>query len=70
MKSASALVLASPDLNRPFEVICDACGVGLGAVLVQDGKPFAFEEKQTVPAEMNYHASEQYLLAIVCALEL
>ena len=32
-----APVLALPDFKRPFEVICDACEVELGAIVVQDG---------------------------------
>lgn len=62
--------LSRPDLNRPFEVICDACGIGLGAVLLQDGRPIAFEGKRMSPAEQNYHVGEQELLAVVHALEL
>ncbi len=66
----NARVLALPDLNNPFVVICDACGVGLGAVLVQGGRLIAFEGKRLSEAEQKYTAGEQELLAVVHALQL
>ena len=45
-------MLALPDLNEPFEVICDACG--MGAVLLQRGRPGAFDGKRLSLAEQNY----------------
>ena len=65
-----ALVLALPNLQRPFEVICDVSGIGLGAVLIQDGRPIAFWAKRLSEAEQNYTVGEQEMLAVVHALEL
>ena len=40
-------VLISPDITQPFEVVTDACNTGLGAVLLQSNRPFAFESRNS-----------------------
>ena len=66
----NASVLALPDCNSPLGNICDACGAGLGAVLVQRGRPIACEGKRMKEAEQKYTTSEHELLAVVHALQL
>jgi hypothetical protein len=67
-------VLAYPDFRaahegkEPFEVIADASVHAVGAVLLQGGKPIAYESKKFIPAEYNYETGEQELLATVHAL--
>jgi hypothetical protein len=65
----NAPVLAPPELEKPFEVVLDASGVGLGAVLLQDGRPVAFESRKLSPPEQNYTVTEQEMLGVVHALK-
>lgn len=61
--------LAYSDLASPFDLHTDASMVGIGAVLVQNGRPVAFASRSLTPAEKNYSTTEQECLAVVWALE-
>ncbi len=65
----SAPVLKAPDPNLPFEVIADACGTGIGAVLMQEGQPCAVESRGYNAAEANYTVTEQEMPAVVHAMK-
>jgi hypothetical protein len=38
----TAHVLAQPDINKSFDMYCDAFGTGNGSVLMQDGRAIAY----------------------------
>ena len=57
-----------PDYSKPFELIADACGFGIGAAPMQEGHPIAYMCRKFSPAEQNYTVGEQELLAVVDAM--
>ena len=67
---SSASVLALPAFDKPFTLVCDASDYGVGAVLMQDDRPIAYESRRFSPAELNYTVSEKEALAVVHALKI
>ena len=64
-----AVKLIHYDPNKPATIETDASLKGLGAVLIQDGRPVRFLSKSLTPAEAEYSNIERELLAVLFACE-
>jgi hypothetical protein len=72
-KLCEAPIIKPPDWNLPFEIMCDASDLCVGAVLGQrvgkDPHVIYYASRTLDEAQRNYTTTEKELLAIVFALE-
>ena len=66
----TALVLTPSDITKPFDIYCDASGIGLGCVLMQEGKFIAYALRQWRKHEEHYPTHDLELAAVVHALKI
>ena len=64
-----APVLSYYDPRKDLEIQCDASQSGLGATLMQDGRPIAYASRALSDTETRYAQIEKEMLAIVFSLE-
>jgi hypothetical protein len=65
----TATVLAQPDIEKLFDVYCDASDMGIGGVLMQDGRAIAYASRQLWCHEEHYPIHDLELLAVVHTLK-
>jgi hypothetical protein len=59
-----------PDLQKGFDIYCDACRLSLGCVLMQEGHVIAYASHQLRKHELNYPTHDLELAAVVHALKI
>ena len=68
-KIATAPVLQLPNFDEEFSLECDACGTGIGAILMQNKKPVAYYNKVLSPCNLTKSAYERELTAVALAIQ-
>jgi hypothetical protein len=68
-KLTTTPVLILPDVHKPFSVYCDASYIGLGYVLMQEGKVVAYSSRQLKIHEKKYPTHDLELAVVVHALK-
>jgi hypothetical protein len=62
-------VLAQPDIEKSFDVYCDASDMGIRGVLKEDGRAIVYASRQLRRHEEHYPTHELELLAVVHTLK-
>jgi hypothetical protein len=64
----TSLVLAQPEITKPFNVYCDAYDTGLGGVLMQEGRMISYSSRKLRHHEENYPTHDLELATVVMTL--
>ncbi|KAG0440266.1 Retrovirus-related Pol polyprotein from transposon 17.6 [Dictyocoela muelleri] len=62
-------ILHYPDLNKPYELKCDASDLGIGAILTQESKVVGIFSKKFKGSENNYTIVEKEALGVIESLK-
>jgi hypothetical protein len=65
----SAPLLQLLDFGKTFELEYDVSGIGIGCVLLQEGKPIFYFSKKLSRPSLNYSTYDKELYILVCVIE-
>jgi hypothetical protein len=68
-KLTHAPLLKLPNFGKTFELECDASGIGIGDVLLQEGKPIPYFSEKLIETSLNYLTYDKELYALVRVVE-
>jgi hypothetical protein len=68
-KLTHAPLLQLPDFGKTFELECNASGIGIGGLLLQEGKLIAYFSENLSGTSLNYSTYDKKLYAFVRVLE-
>ena len=63
-------MLTQPTSSKEYTMYSDASNIGLGCVLMQDGKVVAYPSRQMKPHEHNYPTHDLELAVVVFGLKI
>lgn len=68
-KLTNPLVLVMPNFSATFVLECDASGEGIGAVLMQEGRPIAYLSQKLKGRVKDFSTYEKEMLAVLLAIK-